>query len=34
MDIGYITKETGKAWVEETKQISAMLVGLMRSLNK
>ena len=34
IDIDYITKETGKAWIEETKQISAMLVGLMRSLNK
>ncbi len=34
IDIGYIPKETGKAWVAETKEISAMLVGLIRSLNK
>lgn len=32
MDIGYISKETGKIWIEETKQISAMLVGLTNSL--
>ena len=34
IDIGYITKETGNLWVQETKEISAMLVGLMKSLNK
>ena len=33
MDIGYIPHEKGKTWVEETKQISAMLVGLMKSIN-
>ena len=30
VDIGYIDKETGKTWVKETKEISAMLVGLMK----
>ena len=34
IDIQYIPSETGKNWLEETKQISAMLVGLMKSLNK
>lgn len=32
MDISYIPQEPGKAWIEETKQISAMLVGLMKSI--
>ncbi|MDW7774591.1 MAG: four helix bundle protein [Desulfobulbaceae bacterium] len=32
MDIGYIPKETGKSWIEETRNISAMLVGLMKSI--
>lgn len=32
MDVGYIKPETGKAWINETKQISAMLVGLMKSI--
>jgi four helix bundle protein len=31
MDIGYIAEETGKKWIAETKEISAMLVGLMKS---
>ena len=30
MDIGYIQKATGHAWLQETKEISAMLVGLKR----
>jgi four helix bundle protein len=34
IDIGYIQKETGMAWVVETKEISAMLVGLMNSIKK
>jgi four helix bundle protein len=34
MKIGYITKETGKTWVTETKEISAMLIGLEKSLKK
>jgi four helix bundle protein len=32
MDIGYISKEKGNAWIKESKEISAMLIGLMRSL--
>ena len=32
IDIGYIPKETGMAWVSETKEISAMLVGLIKSI--
>lgn len=31
IDIGYIKSEIGKQWLIETKEISAMLVGLMRS---
>lgn len=33
-DIGYIQKETANTWIIETKELSAMLVGLMRSLEK
>jgi len=32
IDIGYVPQEIGKQWIAETKEISAMLVGLMRSL--
>jgi four helix bundle protein len=31
MDIGYINKETGLAWIEEARQISMMLTGLMKN---
>lgn len=31
MDIGYIDGETGKKWVRETQEVSAMLIGLARS---
>ena len=34
IDIGYIKKETGTTWIQTTKEISAMLVGLMKSINK
>ena len=34
MDIGYISKDIATIWIKETKEISAMLVGLMKSLNK
>jgi hypothetical protein len=34
IDIGYIPNETGKQWITETKEISAMLVGLIRTVNK
>ena len=32
IEIEYINKETGEQWLKETKEISAMLVGLARSL--
>jgi four helix bundle protein len=32
MDIGYIPQNQGMAWIKETKEISAMLVGLMQTL--
>ena len=32
IEIGYIDNEVGKQWIKETKEISAMLVGLMRSV--
>lgn len=32
MEISYINKEIGKKWISETQEISAMLVGLIRSL--
>jgi len=32
MKISYIVEETGRAWIKETKEISAMLTGLMRKL--
>ena len=31
IEIGYICEETGKRWINETREISAMLVGLIRS---
>ncbi|MBI5184342.1 MAG: four helix bundle protein [Nitrospinae bacterium] len=31
MDIGYIPEETGKQWIKETREISAMLVGLIKA---
>ena len=31
IEIGYISEETGKHWIKETREISAMLVGLIRS---
>ena len=30
-DIGYIKSEIGKEWLKETREISAMLVGLIQS---
>jgi four helix bundle protein len=32
MNIKYISKEVGGAWVEETKLISAMITGLIKKL--
>ena len=34
IEIEYINKETGEQWLKETKEISAMLVGLTRSIKK
>jgi hypothetical protein len=34
MKIGYISPDKGNQWVAETKEISAMLVGLMNSVKK
>jgi four helix bundle protein len=31
MDIGYIDQETGKEWIKEVKEISAMLGGLIKT---
>ena len=30
-DIGYIENDIGSYWIQETKEISAMIVGLMKS---
>jgi len=32
MKINYLSKDKGKQWITETKEISAMLVGLMASI--
>ena len=34
MEIGYIPKDTGKTWIKETEEISSMLKGLMKYLDK
>ena len=34
IDIAYINKKTGNEWIKESKAISAMLVGLIRSLKE
>ena len=34
IDIGYIEKSQGNTWVNETREISAMLVGLINSIEK
>jgi four helix bundle protein len=31
IEIGYVSEETGKQWIKESREISAMLVGLIRS---
>ncbi|MEA3543654.1 MAG: four helix bundle protein [Thermodesulfobacteriota bacterium] len=31
VDIGYIKKETGTAWIDETKEVSSMIVGLIQT---
>jgi four helix bundle protein len=30
IDIGYVPKEAGLAWIKETRELSSMLVGLMK----
>ena len=32
IEIGYIDNKIGQAWIQETKEISAMLVGLMKAI--
>ena len=32
IEIGYIPTELGKSWIQETKELSSMLVGLIKSL--
>jgi len=34
IDIGYIDNQIGKQWIKESKEISAMLVGLIKSVGK
>lgn len=34
MDIGYITKDQGSKWVNETRELSAMLVAFINSIDK
>ena len=34
MEIDYIGKDTGIRWVRETQELSAMLVGLMRTIER
>jgi four helix bundle protein len=34
MDIGYISSETGKKWIIDTQEISAMLTGLIKTKRK
>ena len=31
MEIGYIDRETGRSWIQETIEISAMLAGLIKT---
>jgi len=34
MQIDYIDREAGLRWIQETREISAMLVGLIRSIER
>lgn len=34
MEIGYVTSESGKQWLAETRDISKMLNGLITSINQ
>jgi hypothetical protein len=31
MDVGYIDKDVGKAWIQEATEISSMLSGLVKT---
>lgn len=31
MEIGYVDRELGKAWIQETKEISAMITSLLKT---
>ena len=32
MDVGYIDQDQGKQWIEETRELSSMLHGLIKSI--
>jgi four helix bundle protein len=34
IEIGYIPEDTGNNWIQNTREISAMLVGLIRAKNR
>ena len=34
INIGYLNKELGKQWLQETREISSMLTGLMKAIEK
>lgn len=34
IEIGYIQKSRGETWIQETRELSAMLVGLMKSVRR
>ena len=34
MEIGYINNEIGEPWIQETKEISAMITGLLKTRQK
>ncbi|WP_088332393.1 four helix bundle protein [Lacimicrobium sp. SS2-24] len=34
LEVGYIENQTAKAWLKETREISAMIVGLMHAIRK
>jgi four helix bundle protein len=34
IEIGYISEDTGNGWIQDTREISAMLVGLIRAKDR
>ena len=34
VEIGYISRELGELWIQETKEISAMITGLLKTRQK